>query len=505
MKAIDFSVPRRMSKSALVILFFKALSSFASYIFLIGIIKLFNSEEGFSVLRAMVMFLIMIGACVGVAFVCALVGYYSKKFYVEDGNLIIMHRFIHRETTSIPLYKIQSMRTKRGVLYRLLDMTGVSFDTLASKVAEVELILDDSDWEALLNQVKIQERNLVEQERKEQAPLVEEHVRQAANEDEQKLSFSNFNLIKGAFCQNHLRGMAVLGAILVAFYGKVSSVGDKALSYAVDYAEAHADLFSFSLSFWVVLVALLYLLVMLLWIGKVCLRYFNLEVRMTKQQLFFESGLLTRFSSRFSHDKVCTVYVKQNILEKWLGGATILLKQAFNATDKDNESYVKIYGSGSAALFLNWWLGKDYASSKDITMAQSGRGLMGYVIRKEMLILLAIGFTLCYFEWYVWLIALAALLPIVLAKGILAVHRSCILLKDDYLVINTGKFADIHNYLKYSDMEVVRLVRTPFTPFFHRVHLTISTNGTLFVVRCLKEQEAGDIYELLLCKCQEKG
>jgi len=42
------------------------------------------------------------------------------------------------------------------------------------------------------------------------------------------------------------------------------------------------------------------------------------------------------------------------------------------------------------------------------------------------------------------------------------------------------------------------LKQTPFTPFFHRVNLIISTNGTSFKVRSLKEAEARDVYELLI-------
>lgn len=60
------------------------------------------------------------------------------------------------------------------------------------------------------------------------------------------------------------------------------------------------------------------------------------------------------------------------------------------------------------------------------------------------------------------------------------------------------------NYFKYSNMEVVRMTATPFTPFYHRVNLVISTNGSSFTVRSLKEQEAKEIYELLLYNCYIK-
>ena len=49
-----------------------------------------------------------------------------------------------------------------------------------------------------------------------------------------------------------------------------------------------------------------------------------------------------------------------------------------------------------------------------------------------------------------------------------------------------------------SNIEVVRLKATPFTPYTCRVSLTLSTNGTSFTLRSLQEQEAREIYERLI-------
>lgn len=87
-----------------------------------------------------------------------------------------------------------------------------------------------------------------------------------------------------------------------------------------------------------------------------------------------------------------------------------------------------------------------------------------------------------------------------LAKGFLAVRHGGITLRNGYLEVRDGKFAEARNYLKYDNVEVVRMTATPFTPRFHRVSLTISTNGTSFTLRSLKASEARAIYELLLCR-----
>ena len=316
-----------------------------------------------------------------------------------------------------------------------------------------------------------------------------------------RMSFSNLNLIKGAFCQNHLQGMAVLFAALAAVYNTVTSVDDRAVDHVIDYVGTYAGSLSFPPSAYLAVAVVLYLVIMLMWIGKVFLRYSNMEVRMACGQLTFESGLIARNSSRFQHDKVCTVYVKRNFLEKRLRGSTIMLRQALNATDEKRGADVRIYGSNSEAAFLKWWLGKDYADSPEVVSASSGYGLMSHVVWLDLLLSLVAAVVLICFGLYAWLAVPAAWLLISLVKGLCAVRRSSIVLKEGYVVINNGKFANIRNYIKYSNIEVVRLVFTPFTRYSRRVRLSVSTNGTSFSVRSLKEQDAREIYEMLLGRC----
>lgn len=154
MKTNDFSAPRRMSKSAFVIFLVNNLWLYAKYFLFIVILELFNSEKKLSFIEAALDFLVVLAICLTLAAVIAFINYYSKKYYVENGNLIFIHGLVRKEITSISLTKIHSLRTKQGLIYRLLDMKGVSFDTLASQSEEIEMILDNEDWEALLSRIE---------------------------------------------------------------------------------------------------------------------------------------------------------------------------------------------------------------------------------------------------------------------------------------------------------------------------------------------------------------
>lgn len=551
MKAGDFSEPRRMSGSAYVVLLAKVLRQYASLFFILVFLRIFDSDSPFSFVERVMRVSVIAAGYLVVAAVSAFVNYYFRKYYIKDGKLVFMHGLLNKETTSIPLDRVQSLRTKRGFVYRLLELRGVLFDTLASKTAEIELILEEDDWKALLSRVEMQERVAKEVAKEGMSGVDADETgdagaagadgtaeaAEAAGADGAdgvagtaevagvagtagtaarimkrdgedvvagqavRMSFSNLNLIKGAFCQNHLQGMAVLFAALAAVYNTVTSVDDRAVDHVIDYVGTYAGSLSFPPSAYLAVAVVLYLVIMLMWIGKVFLRYSNMEVRMARGQLTFESGLIARNSSRFQHDKVCTVYVKRNFLEKRLRGSTIMLRQALNATDEKRGADVRIYGSDSEAAFLKWWLGKDYADSPEVVSASSGYGLMSHVVWLDLLLSLVAAVVLICFGLYAWLAVPAAWLLISLVKGLCAVRRSSIVLKEGYVVINNGKFADIRNYIKYSNIEVVRLVSTPFTRYSRRVRLSVSTNGTSFSVRSLKEQDAREIYEMLLGRC----
>ena len=191
MRVSDFSVPRRMSGSAYWVLMAKELREFA------------------------------------------FIDWYFKKYYIEGGKLVFMNGLLNKGITSIPLSKVQSMRTKQGFIYRVLELRGVLFDTLASKSAEIELILDDRDWKALMERVEMEEAAVEDKDSGADAgdvqgvpagEAVDKDMAMEGNPEEKsaagnavRMSFSNSNLIKGAFCQNHLQGMAVLFAALAAY------------------------------------------------------------------------------------------------------------------------------------------------------------------------------------------------------------------------------------------------------------------------------------------------
>ncbi len=482
---IDFSKPKRMSLSALFIIFTKNFKSFFGAFVVLILIKMFDSD--ISLAKRGLVTLLSFGALTAVSFVTALIAYMPKKFYVSDGNLIFSHGLFHRETSTIPLDRIHTLRTRRGLWYRLFEMRGISFDTLASRGEEIELILDETEWQQLLQVIEREEKHEVQ-------ATVSEPVAPAHS-----MNLDNSSLIADALCQNHLKGFAILMGFLATIYDSVNDFLDNSAVYdmAVDTADKAEGFLS---SVWLVAGAavILYIVVLALWIGKIFMRYSDTTLDFNTRLLTFTYGLVQRSSSRFAFDKVCTLWVKRNFLEKKCGLATIMLKQAFNATAmKDDDNY-RMYGRDNSDFLLKWWLGENYAGDKVLISAASGRGVFWASFLFPLALCIIAAFILYFTAEYGWLMVPAIFLIFFMLRACMARRRSKIVLKESYIEIYGGYFAENVSYVKYEDVEVVRKTCTPLARWSHRASIALSTSGTGFNVRSLREKDVEKIYEMLL-------
>lgn len=487
----DFSTPRRMSAGAFVIMFLKSFKKILGSTFIIMIYMVYKSigsesEDGL---------LLGIGILAGfdflVSFIEAFVKFYFRKFHIEGDKLIYTSGFAQKQTTSIPLSRVHTLRTKKGWFYRVLDMRGIAFDTLATDRQEVELILDESDWQMLLRRVS----------KGENFPHVDDSIALPPPLVDNTWSISNADILKGALCQNHLKGFSILAAAVFTVYDQISQVGDDPAMRIIDYLESHlGDMMPTAWQLVSILVAM-YLIVTVLWTCKIILRYGNMTLRITDNLLTIESGLVSRFTCRLTREKITTLAIKRNPLERITGCQTITLRQAENATDAKNEGAIRIYGSDFGDKLLAWWLG-DRDGNNDTTLitAASGKGLMVRRLIPNLILAVGVG--------AVVILCLQTVLPVVILgvvyagvaamRAVMAWKHGGIELKESYVRINRGNIACIREYIRCRDIESVGISSSPFTPYTRRVSLKITTNADFTKVYSLAVDKALAIRNLIL-------
>lgn len=482
-----FSHPQRMSPAALVIIYAKLFKRSIGALSFPAFYSLFTSTSEDRVF----IILMVIGVCLFVPFIMALLSYFPKKFYIKDGNLIFLYGLINRENTIVPLDRVHSLRTEKGIWFRLLDMRGIIFDTLATRQEEIELILDEYDWKRLIQVIEKEERPLPksESEPPEYNPTAIVH-------------FPTKNLLLAALCQNHLKGMAVLLSLSAVIFGGFEDLSKEQYESILEWMESFFEILISSPLRIVVSLVIIYVVIFVMWLGKTLLRYYDTTMSHDKQLLTFTYGLLTRSSCRFFLDRICTIWIKRNFLEKKFGFCTLMLRQALNVTAQKEDENMKLYGTDNSSFFLKWWLGENYDSEENILEARSGKGVFYRHLAVPTLIAIGIAIGLLYDHMYAWSLIPFIYMLIIIPRGICAMRHSRIELKSTYLIVHNGAFAEIDNYMKYSNIEVVQIRRSPFTPLFHRVTLALSTSGTTFIIRSINEKEATLIRELLLSKAE---
>ena len=493
--------------------------------FFAAIVILFFKEGDNTLVDILIKVAIVVSSITGLALVTAFFSYFPLKFYIRDDKLIFSRNMLAQKTTSIPTSRIHTLRTRRGLAYRLLGVRGVAFDTLASDGEELELILSEKDWEALLRAVRNSETYAATKGLTVPPPVPVA---------EKELTVSNADIIKGTLCQNHLRSFAVLSAILFPVLDNINQIDGDAAGQAIDYIESNAADLMPTPTAVLFFLAALYILVAVLWTGKTIFRYGNMTITEVRDRLVFKFGLISNYTCRFARDKVTIISVRQNPLEKALRFQTVRIRQALNTVGHKGENEVHIYGwrpRHAATLrddrLLHWWLDAKPApqaqSAKGTSLhrpgpevtekgtvqeaARSGFGIFYRSFIPQLLIALSIGFVLYHFDMTAFAVGFCTVyIPFAAVRAVMARRHSGIALCDGYVLVNGGNIARISSYLKYEAVESVRLKCTPFTRFTGRVSLSIGTNADVLTIRSLKNVEACSIRARILgCADQSRS
>ncbi|MDE6026776.1 MAG: PH domain-containing protein, partial [Muribaculaceae bacterium] len=218
-----------MSSGAFLIIFGKSVKRLSSLIVTVVLFNLFNSDSGHKF--GMVTYILLsVAICLGFVLALAFFSYFFKKFYIKEGNLVFIHGILSRENTIIPLDRIHSLRTEKGIIYRIFDLRGIVFDTISTRKEEIELILSESDWHSLLALIDKEERH------ESLFPVTPPEYNPTST-----IGFPISNILLGALCQNHLKGMAVLGSLIAVVFDKLSDLPSNAKDTLANWMEERFD------------------------------------------------------------------------------------------------------------------------------------------------------------------------------------------------------------------------------------------------------------------------
>lgn len=495
----DFSKPVRQGWPVLVVMLAKSFRGWLRLLWPV-LLVLVTRKRG----KALwVTLIVCIVASLLVFWLLTFLRYLTLTIHVEGGKLICRHGLIQKNELTIPLHRIHALRTNSGPLYQMVDMVGVVFDTVADKNAEVEVLLSEEDWAALRSLVAPleEETSTIEKGRRsDHAAEPHEEAVRAEQKPSYSYQMSFRDILRATLAQNPLKGFALMLTGLFYTYQQIYDLGD--VTNAL-YQYAELTIAQASITFITILAVSAYLLSLILFFGYYIFRFWNLRVEIRGDQLTYERGLLTRKSITIYQDKICSIQMKQNILERKLRIYTLQLNQAKNVEGKNAENTVSLLGFPTPQPILEWC---GVGESEVLFWAHSQRMLFWRSLLLRWSLPMLATLPLALFVTPYCLLLLIPILTLALWESGNRLCRSSVVLYPEYLTIHSGYFAEVHTWIPLH--QVVNLAMRqwhflqPHTANPKR-HLRIQTMSGVHLVRSLQHQSLSSLYDYLLFRISQ--
>ena len=483
----DFTSPRRMGWEALILLYAESFIKIAKQYWFLLLPIIFGGKgtgKVFLAIALVVIFFLIIGP---------LISYLTTRIQIKDEKIITSTGWLNKRTKTIPLNRVHALRTKSGPIYQALDMVGIVFDTIADKGQELEFILNEEDWQMMLNLVTPEESASVEQQ----------HQVQSVKE-QSTYKMSPRQIIKGALAQNHLRG---LWFIILALWYLFTQLSDYKwiLDRAVAYTEA--QFVGATTLFYIALFIAAYLLGLLIWCAYMLFRYWGLQITFHNNRLEYEAGLFTRKTIRIRRDKVVGLGIKQNFLEKRWGLMTFKFQQATFALGEKEKGLLTVLGMDAPEMILDWWFtNKEQHLSEPILVGHSQFGLFWRnLYQKSIFLLLPLVLFIVFEAPLPLYFIFPPLFLYFLFESWMIFKKSKMEIFDDRIVVHGGFLAQQSIIMPMDRVE--RLERRQLFLFgksFQSGHLTIKSMGSDLMVRSLRLPTLSQAYDYLLFRASVK-
>lgn len=262
--------------------------------------------------------LVGVGALTGLA----VVRYYTYRFRVAGGELVIRSGLLHRNVRHIPLQRIQNVALKRTVLHRVFGVAEVKLESAVGGVsAEAQMrVLSLRDAHALELLVR----------------ALGEHAAEAGEDEREPprgdvlLALPTIELVKLGLTSNRglLLGAAGIGAMsqfdAIGLDAIAANLGNAVFGYA---RGLHLGWIEWSLAIGVIAVALVAaargVSVLL-----VLLQYHGFQLLELDGRLSIESGLLTRIRSHAPLRKIQHWTVRESLLHRYFRRSSVKVETA---------------------------------------------------------------------------------------------------------------------------------------------------------------------------------
>lgn len=427
------------------------------------------------------------------------IDYQHREFVLNKG-------VFSSESIRIPFEKIQQVDLKRSLLQRLIGVYGLTIDTAGSKKDEIQIHALPKTDALAISEILTKLKESTEVQVKEIPATENEPVRKTSLI--WKHHSSLWTLLKVGLTKSYLRGFAVI----FIFAGTIFNQIDQ---YFQDYmpSENEFDQFlertSASILFISVFIIALFILSILVTVGEVIIKHWDLNIQQKSKQIQIEMGLKTNTKVSFQARKLQLLKILTNPIQKKLN----LYEAHFFLASSENElGKSKIIAPGLGKEIIDKIQSFLYPESFE-NPTQQYRPHVVWLNRRWIVIglILAAFWIINYlspeqpdlrFLAGLTILALAILIPYQIF-----LYRSINLsISDDFLFIRQGLWTKKLEVLELYKMEGVSIKQ----PFWYKrrklINLTFHTAGGDLKMRAISEDFIREIdYMMYKVEISERG
>lgn len=283
---------------------------------------------------------ILVGIWVMLIFVVAFVRYWRFRFKLAPNSISVREGVLRERQLDLEFERIRAVNYKRGIIDRVLGLTGISFDTAGSGEAEATIPAVSMKFAESL-------RASIEEKRTE--VLEPESAQERTVDEKEDLVIPTFKwreILRIGLSSGSFVFVATFIGAIIAFAGQYSKTFDSAEDMQTDSLsnlvmwivtrghEFHAGVFPdipMSVSIPLVALELVLLLIvatMIFNFASAVFQWYNFTLFRENDTLKSVAGLTTVRETRITLPKIQSVYVNENLRSRWFSFFKLTARQS---------------------------------------------------------------------------------------------------------------------------------------------------------------------------------
>lgn len=258
--------------------------------------------------------------------------YFSLRFRIQDGELVVTEGILYRRIRTVPVERIQNINLVQNLFHRVVGVAEVRVETASGTKPEAILrVLPMAHVQALRDAI-FEPQASTPAQRTDDKIAAAGTIRTAAD-DSELLRIPTSWLCQAGLASN--RGMLLIGVLSGAIYQ--FDLGERLdLDRLTGFVEDHVSGYSIPVFAIAGILAIL-LLLRLLSIAWYVLRFHNYRLTRVGDDLQITCGLFTKVSASVPRRRIQFISIQQNFWMKWMGISSIRIETA-GGSGKETEA-----------------------------------------------------------------------------------------------------------------------------------------------------------------------